>query len=122
MFVLVKESEKYAVRLLSNNGQVLLKGRSYANKASCKRVITQVCQLLSSGTDSLKIESLQKGQVICINARNGHLLAQSKVYRSKPGVINAVSAIQRLCAEPVIHDTIRDRLVPVLINRSVSDK
>ncbi|MFK7911608.1 MAG: YegP family protein [Akkermansiaceae bacterium] len=88
-----EKTNKYHFRLKAGNGEIILTGQAYKDKAGCANGVESVKK---NGSDESKFEikdSTNGKQYFVLKASNGQIIGQSQMYKSASGLKNGIASI-----------------------------
>jgi len=86
-------TKKFHYRLKAANGQIILSGQSYKDKAGCAAGIESV---LANGSDENRYEIRESSdgrKYFVLKATNGQIIGQSQMYKSESGLRNGIISV-----------------------------
>ena len=101
-----EKTKKFHFRLKAANGQIILTGQAYKDKASCENGVASVQKNgrvesmyeLKEATDGRKYFVLKAG--------NGQIIGQSQMYKSESGLKNGVISVGNNVANARVRDLV----------------
>ena len=88
-----EKTKKYHYRLKAANGQIILSGQSYTDKASCAKGVESV---LINGADENRYEVKEASdgrKYFVLLSSNGQVIGQSQMYKSESGLKNGIMSV-----------------------------
>mgnify|MGYP001820274298 CR=1 FL=1 len=88
-----EKTSKYHFRLKAANGEIILSGQGYKDKAGCANGVESVKK---NGTDesNFEIKDANDGRkYFVLKASNGQVIGQSQMYKSDSGLKNGIASI-----------------------------
>lgn len=88
-----EKTKKFYFRLKAANGQVVLSGQAYKDKASCENGVESV---LKNGADEnrYEVKEAKDGRkYFVLKSTNGQIIAQSQMYKSESGLKNGIMSV-----------------------------
>ena len=92
-----EKTRKYHFRLKARNGEIILSGQAYKDKAGCENGIASV---VKNGADESKfhIKNSNDGKkYFVLKSGNGQVIGQSQMYKTDSGLTNGISSVGRNC-------------------------
>lgn len=92
-----EKTQKYHFRLKAKNGEIILSGQAYKDKASCEKGIASVAK---NGTDAsmFDIKDSNDGKkYFVLKSGNGQVIGQSQMYKTDSGLNNGIASVGRNC-------------------------
>jgi len=99
-----EKTKKYHFRLKAKNGEIILTGQAYKDKAGCENGIQSV---IKNGADESKFEikeSTNGKQYFVLKAGNGQIIGQSQLYKTESGLKNGIASIGKNVVDAKIKD------------------
>ncbi len=88
-----EKTKQFHYRLKAANGQVVLSGQAYKDKASCENGVESV---LKNGADESRYEVKEASdgrKYFVLRSSNGQIIAQSQMYKSESGLKNGIMSV-----------------------------
>lgn len=88
-----EKTSKYHFRLKAGNGEIILTGQAYKDKAGCENGVASVKK---NGGDESKFEikdSTNGKQYFVLKSGNGQIIGQSQMYKSESGLKNGIASV-----------------------------
>lgn len=99
-----EKTEKYHFRLKAGNGEIILTGQAYQDKAGCENGVESVKK---NATDESKFEVKEatngKGYFV-LKAGNGQIIGQSQMYKSESGLKNGIESVGKNAPSAEVKD------------------
>ncbi len=98
-----EKTQKFHFRLKAKNGEIILTGQAYKDKAGCENGVASVKK---NGTDESKFEikdSSNDKQYFVLKSGNGQIIGQSQMYKTTSGLKNGIASVGKN-AEGAIKD------------------
>ncbi|MGJ8676207.1 MAG: YegP family protein [Akkermansiaceae bacterium] len=99
-----EKTEKFHFRLKAKNGEIILTGQAYKDKAGCSNGIESVKK---NGMDESKFEikaSTNEKQYFVLKAGNGQVIGQSQMYKTESGLKNGIASVGKNSADSAVKD------------------
>lgn len=99
-----EKTEKFHFRLKAKNGEIILTGQAYKDKAGCENGVESVKK---NGSDESKFEikaSTNDKQYFVLKAGNGQIIGQSQMYKTESGLKNGIASVGKNAAEGSVKD------------------
>ena len=93
-----EKTSKYHFRLKASNGEIILSGQAYQDKAGCANGVESVKK---NGGDESKFEikdSNDGKQYFVLKSSNGQIIGQSQMYKSESGLKNGIASVGKNCS------------------------
>ncbi len=93
-----EKTQKFHFRLKAGNGEIILTGQAYKDKASCENGVASVKK---NGSNESRFEikdSTDGKQYFVLKASNGQIIGQSQMYKTESGLKNGIASVGRNCA------------------------
>ena len=93
-----EKTRKYHFRLKARNGEIILSGQAYKDKASCENGIASVGK---NGVDESKfhVKNSNDGKkYFVLKSGNGQVIGQSQMYKTDSGLANGIASVGKNCA------------------------
>ena len=90
-----EKTRKYHFRLKARNGEIILSGQAYKDKASCENGIASV---VKNGADESKFhikDSSNGKKYFVLKSGNGQVIGQSQMYKSDSGLKSGIDSVGR---------------------------
>jgi len=99
-----EKTKKFHFRLKAANGQIILTGQSYKDKASCENGVKSV-QTNGRVESMYEIKEASNGsKYFVLKAGNGQIIGQSQMYKSESGLKNGVISVGNNVANARLRD------------------
>ena len=88
-----ENTKKFHFRLKARNGEIILTGQGYKDKAGCENGVASVAK---NGTEEkrFEIKEAKDGrQYFVLKATNGQIIGQSQMYKTASGLKNAIASV-----------------------------
>jgi len=88
-----EKTKKYHFRLKAKNGEIILTGQAYKDKAGCANGVASVKK---NGTDESKFEikdSSNGKQYFVLKSGNSQIIGQSQMYKTTSGLKNGIASV-----------------------------
>lgn len=88
-----EKTGKYHFRQKAANGEIILTGQAYKDKAGCQNGVESVKK---NGGDAANFEikdSNDGKQYFVLKASNGQVIGQSQMYKSESGLKNGIASV-----------------------------
>lgn len=88
-----EKTQKFHFRLKARNGEIILTGQAYKDKAGCENGVASVKK---NGTDESKFEikdSSNGKQYFVLKSGNGQIIGQSQMYKTESGLKNGIASV-----------------------------
>jgi uncharacterized protein YegP (UPF0339 family) len=92
-----EKTGKYHFRLKAKNGEIILSGQAYKDKAGCENGVASVGK---NGADEARFEikdSNDGKQYFVLKSGNGQVIGQSQMYKTESGLRNGIASVGRNC-------------------------
>ena len=100
-----EKTGKYHVRLKAKNGQIVLSGEGYNQKAGAKNGIESIFKNTADGDKQFdKLEAKNGGCYFVLKARNGEPIGKSQVYKSTAAMNKGIASVIKNAQEGQIKD------------------
>ncbi|MGJ8657579.1 MAG: YegP family protein [Akkermansiaceae bacterium] len=99
-----EKTKKFHYRLKAANGQIILSGQAYKDKASCANGVESV---LKNGADENRYEikeSTDGRKYFVLKSSNGQIIGQSQMYKSESGLKNGIMSVGNNIADSRLKD------------------
>ncbi len=93
-----EKTSKYHFRLKASNGEIVLSGQAYKDKAGC---VNGVESVKKNGIDESKFEikdSTDGKQYFVLKSSNGQVIGQSQMYKTESGLKNGIASVGKNCS------------------------
>jgi len=92
-----EKTQKFHFRLKAGNGEIILTGQGYKDKAGCENGIASVGK--NAGNESnFEIKDSNDGKkYFVLKAGNGQIIGQSQMYKSESGLKNGIASVSKNC-------------------------
>lgn len=93
-----EKTQKFHFRLKARNGEIILTGQAYKDKAGCENGVASVKK---NGTDESKFEikdSSNGKQYFVLKSGNGQIIGQSQMYKTESGLKNGIASVGKNAA------------------------
>ncbi len=101
-----EKTKKFHYRLKAANGQIILTGQAYKDKASCENGVASV---QSNGRVERMYElkeSADGRKFFVLRSANGQIIGQSQMYKSESGLKNGVISVGNNVANARVRDLV----------------
>lgn len=88
-----EKTQKFHFRLKARNGEIILTGQAYKDKAGCENGVASVKK---NGSDESKFEikeSTNGKQYFVLKSGNGQIIGQSQMYKTTSGLKNGIASV-----------------------------
>ena len=88
-----ENTKKFHFRLKARNGEIILTGQGYKDKAGCENGVASVAK---NGTEEkrFEIKEAKDGrQYFVLKATNGQIIGQSQMYKTASGLKNGIASV-----------------------------
>ena len=88
-----EKTQKFHFRLKARNGEIILTGQAYKDKAGCENGVASVKK---NGVDEAKFEikdSTNGKQYFVLKSGNGQIIGQSQMYKTASGLKNGIASV-----------------------------
>lgn len=92
-----EKTGKYHFRLKAKNGEIILSGQAYKDKAGCENGVASVGK---NGKDESRFEIKESSdgkQYFVLKSGNGQVIGQSQMYKTGSGLKNGIASVGRNC-------------------------
>ena len=92
-----EKTRKYHYRLKARNGEIILSGQAYKDKAGCENGIASV---VKNGADESKFhikDSNDGKKYFVLKSGNGQVIGQSQMYKTDSGLTNGIASVGKNC-------------------------
>lgn len=99
-----EKTDKFHFRLKAKNGEIILTGQAYKDKAGCENGVESVKK---NGSDESKFEikeSSNEKQYFVLKAGNGQIIGQSQMYKTESGLKNGIVSVGKNSADAKVKD------------------
>jgi len=93
-----EKTQKFHFRLKAGNGEIILTGQAYKDKAGC---VNGVESVKKNGSDESKFEIKEASdgrKYFVLKASNGQIIGQSQMYKTESGLKNGIASIMKNCS------------------------
>ncbi len=93
-----EKTQKFHFRLKAGNGEIILTGQAYKDKAGCANGVESVKK---NGGDEARFEikdSTNGKQYFVLKSTNGQIIGQSQMYKTESGLKNGIASIGKNCS------------------------
>jgi len=101
-----EKTNKFYYRLKAANGQIILTGQSYKDKASCEHGVASVQKHGRVESMYELKESSDGRKYFVLRASNGQIIGQSQMYKSESGLKNGVISVGNNVANARVRDLV----------------
>ena len=99
-----EKTKKFHFRLKAANGQIILTGQAYKDKASCENGLASV-QKHGAIEKMYEIKTASDGRkYFVLKANNGQIVGQSQMYKSESGLKNGIISVGNNVADARLRD------------------
>lgn len=92
------KTSKYHFRLKAANGEIILSGQAYADKAGCLNGVESVRKNGSDESNFEIKEAADGRKYFVLKSGNGQIIGQSQMYKSESGLKNGIASIGKNCS------------------------
>ncbi|MBT8045122.1 MAG: YegP family protein [Verrucomicrobiae bacterium] len=96
-----EKTGKFHFRLKAKNGEIILTGQAYKDKAGCENGVASVNK---NGGDESKFEIKESSngkQYFVLKSGNGQIIGQSQMYKTESGLKNGIASVGKNCGGKV---------------------
>lgn len=96
-----EKTSKYHFRLKAANGEIILSGQGYKDKAGCTNGVDSVKK---NGTNESRFEIKEANdgrKYFVLKASNGQVIGQSQMYKSDSGLKNGIASVGKNASSDV---------------------
>ncbi len=88
-----EKTQKYHFRLKAANGEIILTGQAYKDKASCENGVESVRKNANDESKFEIKEAADGRKYFVLKAGNGQIIGQSQMYKSESGLKNGIASV-----------------------------